>query len=55
MWAARNPPRAPPPLPHPQVFVKGEFVGGADILISMHESGELETLLKPIREQQAHK
>ncbi len=31
-----------------QIFVKGEFVGGADILMSMHESGDLETLLAPI-------
>lgn len=25
----------------PQVFVDGEFVGGSDILLSMHNSGEL--------------
>ncbi|KAI9091757.1 thioredoxin-like protein [Phlyctochytrium arcticum] len=30
----------------PQVYVKGEFVGGCDILINMHQSGELDTLLK---------
>ncbi|KAG6542082.1 hypothetical protein Mapa_016499 [Marchantia paleacea] len=30
----------------PQVFINGEFVGGSDILISMHRSGELEMLLK---------
>lgn len=30
----------------PQVFVKGEFVGGCDIMSQMHESGELETMLK---------
>ncbi|WWC89815.1 Grx4 family monothiol glutaredoxin [Kwoniella dendrophila CBS 6074] len=29
----------------PQVYVKGEFVGGCDIVLSMHQSGELETLL----------
>ncbi|KAL1411032.1 monothiol glutaredoxin grx5 [Vanrija albida] len=29
----------------PQVYVKGEFVGGCDIMISMHQSGELEKLL----------
>ncbi|WWD16148.1 Grx4 family monothiol glutaredoxin [Kwoniella shandongensis] len=29
----------------PQVYIKGEFVGGCDILLSMHQSGELETLL----------
>ena len=30
----------------PQLYVKGEFVGGADIIGEMHESGELQTLLK---------
>ncbi|KAI8828438.1 monothiol glutaredoxin-5 [Chytridium lagenaria] len=29
----------------PQVFVKGEFVGGCDILMSMFKSGELEKML----------
>src|ERR1043165_5224859 len=29
----------------PQLFVKGEFVGGADIVRQMHESGDLETKL----------
>ncbi|KAH6570286.1 hypothetical protein BASA61_001660 [Batrachochytrium salamandrivorans] len=29
----------------PQVFVKGEFVGGCDILMNMHRSGDLEQLL----------
>ncbi|KAJ3090243.1 monothiol glutaredoxin grx5 [Quaeritorhiza haematococci] len=29
----------------PQVFVKGEFVGGCDIMVNMHQSGELEELL----------
>ena len=29
-----------------QVFVKGEFVGGADILQTMHESGELKKQLE---------
>jgi monothiol glutaredoxin len=29
----------------PQVFIMGEFVGGCDIMISMHQSGELEKLL----------
>ncbi|KAK1925083.1 thioredoxin-like protein [Papiliotrema laurentii] len=29
----------------PQVYIKGEFVGGADIMYSMHQSGELEKLL----------
>ena len=30
----------------PQLYVKGEFIGGSDIMAEMHESGELETLLK---------
>jgi len=29
----------------PQVFVKGEFVGGCDIVREMFETGELKTLL----------
>lgn len=31
----------------PQLYVKGEFIGGADIMNEMYESGELQTLLKP--------
>ena len=30
----------------PQLYVKGEFIGGCDIVTSMHESGELSELLK---------
>jgi len=30
----------------PQLYVNGEFVGGCDILLSMHQSGELEELLE---------
>ena len=29
----------------PQLYVKGEFVGGCDIITEMAESGELETLM----------
>ena len=29
----------------PQVFIDGEFVGGSDILMEMHKSGELEQKL----------
>lgn len=29
----------------PQIYVDGEFVGGCDILLGMHQSGELENLL----------
>jgi monothiol glutaredoxin len=28
----------------PQLYVKGEFVGGSDIMAEMYESGELQTL-----------
>ncbi len=30
----------------PQLYVKGEFVGGSDIMMEMYETGELSTLLK---------
>lgn len=30
----------------PQLYIKGEFVGGCDIVTDMYQSGELETLLK---------
>ena len=33
----------------PQLYVKGEFIGGCDIVTEMFESGELETLLAPVR------
>ena len=29
----------------PQLYVKGEFIGGSDIMMEMYESGELATLL----------
>jgi monothiol glutaredoxin len=29
----------------PQLYVKGEFVGGSDIMMEMYETGELKTLL----------
>ncbi|MEA3048896.1 MAG: monothiol glutaredoxin [Sphingomonadales bacterium] len=29
----------------PQLYVKGEFVGGSDIMMEMYEAGELQTLL----------
>lgn len=29
----------------PQLYVKGEFVGGSDIMTEMYESGELQTLI----------
>ncbi|MFV9474665.1 Grx4 family monothiol glutaredoxin [Advenella sp. RU8] len=30
----------------PQLYVKGEFIGGSDIMSEMHESGELKTVLQ---------
>ncbi len=30
----------------PQIFINGEFIGGADIIAEMHENGELAGLLK---------
>ena len=32
----------------PQVFIKGELVGGADIVSEMHESGELLKLIQEV-------
>ncbi|KAJ2683404.1 monothiol glutaredoxin grx5 [Coemansia spiralis] len=29
----------------PQVYVKGEFIGGCDVMVQMHQSGELHELL----------
>jgi monothiol glutaredoxin len=29
----------------PQLYVKGEFVGGSDIMMEMFESGELQQLI----------
>lgn len=33
----------------PQLYVNGEFIGGADILTEMHQRGELRTLLAEAR------
>ena len=30
----------------PQLYINGEFVGGSDIMAEMHDSGELQQLLK---------
>lgn len=30
----------------PQLYIKGEFVGGSDIMIEMYQSGELKGLLQ---------
>ncbi len=33
----------------PQLYVKGEFIGGSDIMRAMYESGELQTLLAEVK------
>ncbi len=32
----------------PQLYVRGQFVGGSDIMSEMFESGELQTLIKQV-------
>jgi len=32
----------------PQLYIRGEFIGGCDIMREMHQSGELKTLLEGI-------
>lgn len=39
----------------PQLYVKGEFVGGCDIVSDLDSSGELKELLGPILEEQKKK
>lgn len=29
----------------PQLYIKGEFIGGSDIMMEMYEAGELQTML----------
>ena len=33
----------------PQLYVKGEFIGGCDIITAMHESGELKEVLEEVK------
>ena len=33
----------------PQLYVKGEFIGGCDILTEMYSAGELQTLIDDIK------
>ncbi|WP_454280114.1 Grx4 family monothiol glutaredoxin [Sphingomonas sp. Marseille-Q8236] len=33
----------------PQLYVKGEFVGGSDIMMEMYESGELTELVQDVK------
>lgn len=35
----------------PQLYVKGEFVGGSDIMMNMHQSGELADLFKDVKKR----
>ncbi len=35
----------------PQLYVNGEFIGGCDIVMQMHESGELKDLLAEAKEK----
>lgn len=32
----------------PQIFIKGEFVGGSDIVLNMHQNGQLKELLADV-------
>jgi monothiol glutaredoxin len=36
----------------PQLYVKGEFIGGSDIMMEMYESGELQQVLSSSAQQQ---
>lgn len=35
----------------PQIFINGEFVGGSDIILNMHQTGELKEKLKDVAEK----
>ncbi len=37
----------------PQVFVKGELIGGCDIVMDLYQKGELQTMLQDAMTQQA--
>ncbi|MBA3661371.1 MAG: Grx4 family monothiol glutaredoxin [Gammaproteobacteria bacterium] len=32
----------------PQLYIKGEFIGGSDIIAEMYEAGELQTLIQDV-------
>eukprot|EP00798_Chlamydomonas_sp_ICE-L_P008758 gene8759-33622_t len=36
----------------PQIYIGGEFVGGSDILLNLHNSGDLDKMLAPIVQAQ---
>jgi len=33
----------------PQCYIKGQFIGGSDILLEMYESGELQEMVKDLQ------
>ena len=35
----------------PQIYIKGKFVGGCDIIRDLYESGEIQKLVKDIQEK----
>ncbi len=35
----------------PQVFINGEFIGGSDIILNMHQTGELKEKLRVVTEK----
>jgi len=35
----------------PQLYIKADFIGGCDIVTEMHENGELEELLAPLKKE----
>ena len=39
----------------PQCYIKGEFIGGSDILMEMYESGELQKKLEGVPKVEAKK
>jgi len=40
---------------YPQLYLNGELIGGHDIVVEMHESGELAELLAPFRESETER
>jgi len=35
----------------PQLYISAEFIGGCDIVCEMHEAGELQELLAPLKKE----
>ena len=35
----------------PQLFIGGELVGGSDIMVEMHEKGELQEMIDSVKEE----